>query len=175
LLDWTFSPLIAAHFATQSIDLFDADGAIWCVEFNRTNAYLPAPLRTLLQTEAADLFTIDMLAQAAKTLAEFDHIARETFVAFFEPPSIEGRIANQYALFSVMSSPRASLSDWLRDKPDTYSRIIIPAALKWEIRDKLDMLNINERLLFPGLDGLSRWLKRYYTPRPRQQETLDTP
>jgi hypothetical protein len=44
-------------------------------------------------------------------------------------------------------------------------RIVISAELKWEASDKLDQANITERVLFPGLDGLSRWLRRHYMPR----------
>jgi hypothetical protein len=46
-----------------------------------------------------------------------------------------------------------------------YKKIIIPAELKWEIRDKMDQANITERVLFPGLDGLSQWLRRHYARR----------
>lgn len=58
-----------------------------------------------------------------------------------------------------------ALDSWLNLHPHLWRRIIIPAALKWEIRDKLDQANITERVLFPGLDGLSRWLKRQYSPK----------
>ena len=64
-----------------------------------------------------------------------------------------------------MNRPEALLSDWLLQNSDLYFRLILPASLKWEIRDKLDQANITERVLFPGLDGLSVWLKRHYSPR----------
>ncbi|HYY64045.1 MAG TPA: FRG domain-containing protein [Gaiellaceae bacterium] len=44
-------------------------------------------------------------------------------------------------------------------------RLLIPAELKSEVRDKLDQANVTARVLFPGLEGLSRWLARYYAPR----------
>jgi hypothetical protein len=87
-----------------------------------------------------------------------------------EPPTIDPRIVNQFALFSLMASPIARLDDWLAQSPELARRIVIPAGMKWEIRDKLDQANINERVLFPGLDGLSRWLTRYYWPKPHVGE-----
>ena len=74
-------------------------------------------------------------------------------------------IVNQFALFSLMSSPSASMDGWLQEHPHLCRRVTVPAELKWEVRDKLDQANVSERTLFPGLDGLSRWLERYYAPR----------
>src|SRR5688572_16134271 len=48
LLDWTYSPYVAMHFATQDLKNFDEDGAIWCVEYRKTNELLPKPLRKVL-------------------------------------------------------------------------------------------------------------------------------
>jgi len=74
---------------------------------------------------------------------------------------------NQFALFSMMSNPTARLDRWLEAHSELSRRVIIPAKLKWEVRDKLDQANITERVLMPGLDGLSSWLKRYYTQKQR--------
>jgi hypothetical protein len=166
LLDWTYSPYVALHFATENLARFDQDAVIWCVDFVRTNALLPAELRAILEEEGSDVFTAEMLLRAAESLPEFDALAPAPFVVFMEPPSLDDRIVNQYALFSIMNVAEALLDQWLEARPDLYRRIIVPRELKWEVRDKLDQGNITERVLFPGLDGLSRWLKRQYTPKP---------
>jgi hypothetical protein len=165
LLDWTYSPFVALHFVTADFAKYDRDGVVWCVDYLQTNEVLPDTLRRALQDEIAATFTVEILSRFVTSLQEFDRLTPEPFVVFLEPPSLDDRIVNQAALFSVMSSPTAVLNEWLQGKPQLYRRIIVPADLKWEVRDKLDQIMINERTLFPGLDGLSSYLKRYYSPR----------
>jgi hypothetical protein len=166
LLDWTFSPYVALHFSTYDPETFHMDGAVWCVDYVGAHRHLPQPLRDQLAAECADVFTTEMVDRVAGSLPAFDELGNDRpFVLFLEPPSLDERIVNQFALFSLMSSPTADMQDWLSAHPGLCHRLIIPAELKWEIRDKLDQANINERVLFPGLDGLSRYLKRYYTPK----------
>jgi hypothetical protein len=163
LLDWTYSPLVALHFATARLDRFDEDGEVWCVDFPRVNKLLPVRLRQLLDAEQSEALTVDMLREF-ETLNAFDRLGRSPFVVFVEPPTVHPRLAAQHALFSLMPSPTAHLDRWLMRHPDVYRRVVVPASLKWEIRDKLDQANITERVLHGGLDGLARWLARYYRP-----------
>lgn len=183
LLDWTYSPYIALHFATANLERFDTDGVIWVVDYEKAHNHMPLLLRNLLRAEGAQAFTVEMLTSLqphhehqgmdeasfqdfVETLQEFEALgSSEEFLLFFEPPSVNERIINQFALFSVMPNPRRNVDDWLSVNPGLFRRLIIPAKLKWECRDKLDQCNITERVLFPGLDGLSSWLKRQYSPK----------
>jgi hypothetical protein len=165
LLDWTYSPYVAMHFATENVNDYGLDGVIWCVDYMQTNEMLPDTLKRILREEGSFVFTAEMLERAASTLVEFDRLSTQTFVVFFEPPSLDERIVVQFALFSLVSNHKISLDSWLLNYPHVCRKIVIPASLKWEVRDKLDQANITERVLSPGLDGLSRWLRRYYTPR----------
>ena len=167
LLDFTYSPMVAMHFVVDDLSDFNVDGVIWCVDFVKTNNVLPERLKAILAEEGSNAFTVEMLSRVAGNLYDLDRSGPDPYVLFFEPPSLDQRIVNQFALFAMMSNPEARLDHWLRRRADLGFRIIVPASLKWELRDKLDQANISERVLFPGLDGLSRWLKRYYTTRSR--------
>lgn len=165
LLDWTYSPLVALHFATSNFLKFDVDAAIWCVNYVKANEYLPHRLGLEIKEEGSNVFTPEMLDLICKNLKELDQLQEQDFLLFLEPPALDDRIVNQHALFSMMSNPRTLLNEFMGRHPELYYRIIIPKELKWEIRDKLDQSNITERVLFPGLDGLSTWLKRHYSPK----------
>ena len=166
LLDWTYSPYVALHFATVRLDFYDRDGLIWCVNYVDAHKLLPSRLRQIQQEESANAFTAEMLVHGARTLHQLKELSRRPFAVFFEPPSMDERIVNQFALFSFMSTAEARLDHWLEKQTRVMTRrIIVPKEMKWEIRDKLDQANITERVLFPGLDGLSRWLRRHYAPR----------
>ena len=151
------------HFATANTEKYDIDGVIWQVDFVKVNQLVPPPFSDGLKDEKCNAFTVEMLEKIV-SLADFDRLFSDNQVLFFEPPSLDNRIVNQFALFSVMTNQTDILDNWLNDHPDIYQRIIIPKELKLEVMDKLDQANITERVLFPGLDGLAKWLKRHYKP-----------
>ncbi len=135
------------------------------MDYIAVNKFVPEILKNELQSEGANVFTSKMLVKHLNSLSDFTTLSKEDFTLFIEPPSIDDRFINQFAFFSISSNPQLAMDEWLLKHPDIWMKIIIPKELKWEIRDKLDQANITERVLFPGLDGLSQWLKRQYSPK----------
>jgi hypothetical protein len=165
LLDWTFSPFVALHFATADPRCFEFDSVVWAVHYAKVSELLPRQLKRELEQEGAELLTVEMLARAASDLHALRELTSAPFLLFFEPPALTERFINQFAVFSMMSDANAQTSSWFEQHSDLAKKIVIPARLKGEVRDKLDQANVTERLLAPGLDGLSAWLRRHYSPR----------
>jgi hypothetical protein len=149
MIDWTYSPLVALHFATEDTAAYHDDGIVWCVNFVEANERLPVQLRRILDRECSDTFTVDMLAEIG-SLREFDTLSADPFVVFVEPPAMDRRILNQFALFSLMSNPNAVLHDWMRQHPDLCRSVRIPASMKWEVCDKLDHFEHQRACAVPG-------------------------
>ncbi|MBR2802387.1 MAG: FRG domain-containing protein [Erysipelotrichaceae bacterium] len=163
LLDWTYSPLVAAHFATEDYEGYDRDGVIYCFDLNEVQKQLPAVLRQELIEKETEVFTINMLDRHMKDYHEMQALSEKPYFLFYEPASGSDRMANQYALFAVCSDTRYTLQDLIDvEEHKSLYRIILPKEVKLEIRDKLDYINISERLIYPGLDGICRWITRRY-------------
>jgi hypothetical protein len=124
LLDWTYSSLVALHFATlQAAHTHsDADAVVWCVqphELNHASALGPAlPKHTWLPS------TLDITAAISKRcsakvpeeISEFESPLyklqaagerQSPFAVFFEAPSIDEvrRFSNPFSVHSVRKAP----------------------------------------------------------------------
>ena len=184
LLDWTYSVLIALHFATSGENLDDMsknDAVLWQIDILEMNKRLPKNYQTTLNNESAFLMTVDMMDSLTRggntydILNRYDSDMGTASMVFLEPPSIDQRIIGQYSYFSIIPSRIENLQDdtgieTFLDETQNTVKYIISTDLKWRIRDMLDQMNINERILFPGLDGITSWMKRHYYVRSGEQQ-----
>ena len=165
LLDWSHSPLIGLHFATteaslNSIDKHDA--VVWKIDMDEMHSLLPDEYLAPLKRNRTFAMSVDMLDNTCSSLEKYDADMGNHAMVIVEPPSIEPRIINQYSYFSLVPSYMNDIEGFLDKCTKNTVKYIIKKEIKWRIRDMLDQLNINERIVYTGLDGLSEWLARRY-------------
>ena len=108
------------------------------------------------------MFSVQMMNSLAPTLDQYDEDMGDHSMVIIEPPSTNNRIIMQYSFFSAIPSDMTDIEKFLNDHTGNTVKYIIDRNLRWRVRDMLDSLNISERMLFPGLDGLSKWIARHY-------------
>ena len=138
LLDWSFSPLMALHFAATESDLDQMaahDAVVWRIDIDELHDRLPSKYQKVMEKYATTVFSVDMLRR---------------------------RIISQYSFFSVVPMGMKDIEKFLDVNTNKTARFVIAKELRWQIRDFLDHQNITERMVYPGLDGLSKWLGRHY-------------
>ena len=165
LLDWTQSALVALHFAVSEENLehmADHDCMVWRMDIRELHALLPENYQQVMRRYQAEVFSVDMLADAASSLEQYDRELGDRAMVVLEPPSINARIVNQYSFFSVVPMEMENVEDFLQRCTQNSVKYVIDRSLRWRVRDMLDQLNMSERIVYPGLDGLSRWIARHY-------------
>jgi hypothetical protein len=123
---------------------------------------LPEKYQRIMEREQTTVFSLKMLQEACEDPEEYDRDMLGRSMVIVEPPSIEQRIINQYSFFSVIPMDMENVVEFLEKCTNNTVRYVIKKEIRWQIRDLVDQLNMSERIVYPGLDGLSRWLARHF-------------
>jgi hypothetical protein len=162
LLDWTYSPLVAAHFATFNTEMAN-DRTIWRLDWMQLHRAFEIPPIALLIEDLVELFDGNQEFTPWKLFS--GHADGPEFACMIEPPSLSNRIVAQAAVFTLCSSRTEPFDRFLdrHNLSETLTKFTIPRTEVERFRDQLDMANVDERRLFPDLDGLAAHLTRYYS------------
>jgi hypothetical protein len=159
LLDWSYSPLVAAHFAVRNRTPLQ-DRVVWRLDWHQVHRAFGLPGLALLVED------LQNLADGASPFTPwqlFDGSVRP-LACMIEPPSLDARIMAQAAVFTLCSDPRRPFDAFLEQHGLTpaLTKFIVPTDALGKVRDQLELAGVDERRLFPDLDGVAAALRRYY-------------
>lgn len=144
MLDFTFSPYVAAYFALEA---GTEDAAIYSLK------------HSVLKEIDANYYKDKNLDQMYKNLLSTEN---EEFLYVFEPHFTNQRLMAQQGVFIIPSKndvPLESIIALYKLEDREMVKYIIPKNLRREGLKKLQKMNITAHMLFPGLDGFCRSFK----------------
>ncbi|HZR81137.1 MAG TPA: FRG domain-containing protein [Candidatus Binatia bacterium] len=161
LLDWTYSPLVAAHFATLPCATRNGHVAVWRLDWQRVHESFGFPPLALT------LRDLESFGDGDGPLTAFAIVegrVERPFACMLEPPSLDARIVAQAATFTLCSDISRAFDRFLAEHglSDALVQFVVPRDAVAYVRDQLDLVNVDERRLFPDLDGAAASIRRYY-------------
>ena len=162
LLDWTYSPLVAAHFATLNCER-TGDRVVWRLDWKRVHRFFHLPELALLIQDLEGMLGGDRPLTPWALFSAPPNA--KPFACMLEPPSINQRIVAQSATFTLCSDKYQSFDRFLEQHGlgAALTKFVIPAKETARFRDQLDLVDVDERRLFPDLDGVAAEMRRYYS------------
>lgn len=176
LLDFTWSPYVAAFFALETAT---TTAAVWAIDPVRVVA--AAQRRTGVRSLAA------LDPRRAAVLARRYLAGRQRFVWVGEPERMNPRLVAQSGTFCMPSVLEPSVDQLLAQDPIARPGIVrleLDPALRTPGLRQLYQMNVTRSTLFPGLDGLGgslayelefHWQDDPRAPRPRRARPRTTP
>lgn len=159
LLDWTFSPWVAAYFASSTH--MDDDGVIWTFnrdELARTNFGVDPDI------EEPDVHKrlLNKLT-AAITLQQWAEVSGREISAIcsYSYQFADARMTAQQSFFTIAGTlgvDHAEAIARVLPEQSMMMRIVIPKSLKPELTHQLWKMNIGPLSLFPSIDGVGRFV-----------------
>lgn len=173
LLDWTTNPLAAAFFAIRHMQKKPGgplekplryNVAVWAYRDDRAwgageKDYPPHEPFTLFY-DSKDKNVFDPIESNDKKKVK-DKKRVKKFVQRVVPKSVTQRIVSQHGIFTYHDPPDLSLEENIF-KGRSIEKITINKKCLEDLQLYLSLYGINEKTMFPDLDGLSRFLNWDY-------------
>lgn len=169
LLDFTVNPLVALYFACK--ELKSKDGAVWMINTKEYNKQV----NDVFNKKKLVNSSIEEMKQGIldKVFSKESKVAvLYPFPIAVIPHYIDQRMMAQGSRFLLWGDTPVCLErmfvygdyiDTHYDNTNSFvKRIRIPAKRKANLLNQLDMLGVNEKMLFPGLDGIGKYIKQHY-------------
>jgi FRG domain len=163
LLDWSFSPYIAAYFAVASFRDREADGAVWFFDELYVEPQLNMHMYDTAIINKSKLLD-ESLMQYASIKNNYAHpriVAQQGLFTRYKDITKDFDVALDTCLANLVQAKADEQGKLtgevisLHSLEEHYGKIIIPAAVKPEIRRELaSRKNISTRTVYPGLEGL---------------------
>jgi hypothetical protein len=174
LLDFTWSPYVAAFFA---LDRATTDAAVWALNPANISA---GGIRRSNKSRRAGITTRGMDPRRKGNFARYFLKGDREFIWLGEPDAMNRRLIAQsgtFALPGVLDKPMEQIVHQYPDPKGMMAKFILPAA---KIREtglrELYRMNITHATLFPDLDGLARSLgyelEFHWAFNPRTMESF---
>lgn len=153
LLDWTESALISMFFA---LDNKSTDGCIWLLEPEILNISTNGGFGVYYPDK---VFIEDDLELISSYLSENKESIPDKPLAF-EAKWIDSRMSNQQCCFTIHGfEPRSFEKLFAAKEIIILCKIVIDKDSKEQMKLELERSGINEFIVYPNLEGLSRHLK----------------
>jgi hypothetical protein len=164
LIDFTWSPYVAAFFALESAF---GDAAVWALDGGRLRYQgvrrangTKMQTRGKLDPRGPEAFSRYYLLENAFLARSRTAPERwDDLIWVGEPEPLNRRLISQSGTFAFPSAIDRPLEDVVatyRKSAEILTKVVLSAEVRDRALSDLDKMNINFATLFPGLDGLAR-------------------